>query len=266
MEQMQRLIEVMARLRDPDNGCPWDLRQDFASIAPYTIEEAYEVEDAIARGDIADLRDELGDLLLQVAFHARMAEESGLFDFEAVARSICDKLVRRHPHVFGGVEFTTDAQRAAAWEAIKREERRAKGETDADESLLDGIAQGLPALMRAEKLQKAAARGGFDWSEREPVLAKVREELAEVEAELDSGDREALADEVGDLLFAAANLARHLGVDPEEALRRGNRKFERRFRLVEATVRERGGMMGEAGLEELDRVWNEIKTREGSIV
>ena len=267
MQQTRRLIEVMARLRDPQRGCAWDLRQDFASIAPYTIEEAYEVADAIARQDMAELRDELrdelGDLLLQVAFHARMAEEVGLFDFEAVAQAIGDKLVRRHPHVFEGVEFGSDAERAAAWEEIKRQERRDKGvQEDSQESLLDGIAQGLPALMRAEKLQKAAARGGFDWTDPEPVVAKVREELAEVEAQIGSDDRDALAEEVGDLLFAAANLARHLGIDPEHALRQGNRKFEQRFRRVEAAVRARGEAITDMGLAELDRIWDQIKRHE----
>lgn len=263
MQQTRRLIEVMARLRNPDNGCPWDLRQDFSTICAYTIEEAYEVADAIARRDMVDLRDELGDLLLQVVFHAQMAAEAGLFDFESVARAIVDKLVRRHPHVFAGVEFADDGERAAAWEAIKAQERAEKrGGQAADSSLLAGIALGLPALMRAEKLQRAAARGGFDWSDTAPVLAKVREELEEVAEAAVQDDRDAVAEELGDLLFAAVNLARHLKVDPETALRAANGKFERRFRAVEKALGERGQSAQEATLAQMDALWEQVKVAE----
>lgn len=263
MEQTRRLIEVMARLRAPDGGCSWDLRQDFSTIAPYTIEEAYEVADAIARENVADLREELGDLLLQVAFHAQMAQEAGLFDFEAVAEGIVDKLIRRHPHVFGGVEFRDDAERAAAWEAAKAEERRDKQSAQSDTAgLLAGIALGLPALMRAEKLQRAAARGGFDWPDPGPVLDKVREEVQEVADEVASGDQAAQSEEVGDLLFAVVNLARHLKVDPESALRRANRKFERRFGHVERSLGARGQSPDEATLEEMEILWEEAKSSE----
>ena len=221
----------MAALRDPDTGCPWDVAQDFASIAPYTIEEAYEVADAIARGDIADLRDELGDLLLQVVFHARIAEEAGHFDFTAVAAAISDKLVRRHPHVFGDQGKISAAAQTANWETLKAAERAANAAAKGrPESVLDGVPLPFPALLRAYKLQRRAARVGFDWPELAPVAAKVEEEWAELTAEIDNaGDKARLTDEVGDMLFAVVNLARHLDIDPEAALRAGNAKFERRF-------------------------------------
>ncbi len=231
MSDIARLLAVMARLRNRDNGCPWDLAQDFASIAPYTIEEAYEVADAIARGDMADLKGELGDLLFQVVFHARMAEEAGQFGFSDVVAAICEKLERRHPHIFGDV-IAADARTVKAnWEAIKAAERAAAGSPDRPASALDGVASALPALMRAEKLQSRAARVGFDWDDVADVRAKVVEELAELDAATSPDHR---AEEAGDLLFAVVNLLRHHGIDAEDALRAGNAKFERRFRAMEA--------------------------------
>lgn len=254
MQHTRRLLDLMARLRDPQRGCPWDLRQDFASVAPYTLEEAYEVADAIARRDFDDLRLELGDLLLQVAFHAQMAREAGLFDFEDVAAGICDKLLRRHPHVFGDAVFETDADRSAAWEAAKAAERGAK-----DSGVLAGVAQALPALKRAQKLQQRAARVGFDWPDLTPVLDKLDEELAEVREALSQDDRDAVADELGDLLFVMANLGRHLKVDAEDALRRGNAKFERRFAYIEQALRAAGRQPEDCTLAELDALWDAAK-------
>ena len=258
------LLTLMAQLRDPDTGCPWDVQQDFASIAPYTIEEAYEVADAIARGDIADLRDELGDLLLQVVFHARIAEEAGHFDFTAVAAAISDKLVRRHPHVFGNRGKISAATQIASWESLKAAERAgnaaAKGRP---ESVLDGVPLAFPALLRAYKLQRRAARVGFDWPELAPVAAKVEEEWGELTAEIDNaGDQARLTEEVGDLLFAVVNLARHLEIDPEAALRAGNAKFERRFRAVEDGFREKGRQMAAASIEDMEVLWNAAKASE----
>ena len=249
---IDRLLAVMARLRDPNTGCPWDLEQDFSTIAPYTIEEAYEVADAIERGALDELRDELGDLLFQVVFHARMAEEQGLFDFNAVAAASADKMERRHPHVFGEVSIDDAEQQTRAWEEHKAEERRRKGQ----DSLLDGIGRGLPELTRAFKLQKRAARIGFDWPDAGPVLDKLREELAELEAEIQSGDRDAAEDELGDLLFVCTNLARKLELDPGHALRRSNGKFERRFRRMEALAGERLAAME---LDQLEALWQQVK-------
>ncbi|MED5366601.1 MAG: nucleoside triphosphate pyrophosphohydrolase [Pseudomonadota bacterium] len=258
------LLTLMAQLRDPDTGCPWDVQQDFASIAPYTIEEAYEVADAIARGDIADLRDELGDLLLQVVFHARIAEEAGHFDFTAVAAAISDKLVRRHPHVFGAQGKISAATQSASWESLKAAERAANAAAKGrPESVLDGVPLPFPALLRAYKLQRRAARVGFDWPELAPVAAKVEEEWAELTAEVDNaGDQARLTEEVGDLLFAVVNLARHLEIDPEAALRAGNAKFERRFRAVEDGFREKGRQMAAASLEDMEVLWNAAKASE----
>ena len=258
------LLTLMAQLRDPDTGCPWDVQQDFASIAPYTIEEAYEVADAIARGDIADLRDELGDLLLQVVFHARIAEEAGHFDFTAVAAAISDKLVRRHPHVFGDQGKISAATQSASWESLKAAERAANAAAKGrPESVLDGVPLPFPALLRAYKLQRRAARVGFDWPELAPVAAKVEEEWSELTAEIDNaGDQARLTEEVGDLLFAVVNLARHLEIDPEAALRAGNAKFERRFRAVEDGFREKGRQMAAASLEEMEVLWNAAKAIE----
>ncbi|MBX9731699.1 MAG: nucleoside triphosphate pyrophosphohydrolase [Sphingomonas sp.] len=246
---VDRLVTIMARLRDPIGGCSWDLAQDFASIAPYTIEEAHEVADAIERSDMADLKDELGDLLLQVIFHSRMAEEAGHFALDDVVTAICDKMERRHPHIFGEAVGDPEASPPRPWEQIKAEERAAKAASGA----LDGVALGLPALMRAEKLQKRAARTGFDWPDASGPRAKVVEELAEVDAAT-SPDHQ--AEEVGDLLFAVVNWARHLGIDAEAALRRGNAKFERRFKAMEA----KAGLGFEAmTLADKEALWQSIK-------
>jgi ATP diphosphatase len=257
---IERLLWVMARLRDPDGGCPWDLVQDFASIAPYTIEEAYEVADAIERGGLDDLEGELGDLLLQVVYHAQMAKEAGRFDFETVAARIADKMIRRHPHVFGTAEVESAAAQSLAWEEAKAAERRQKQTECGDPSILADLPLGLPALTRAAKLQRRAARVGFDWPEVGQVFDKLEEELAEVKAELAADASPArLADEMGDLLFAAVNLARHLGVDGETALRRANQKFERRFRAIETALRAAGRDLGDASLEEMEALWQAAK-------
>jgi ATP diphosphatase len=260
---LARLLAVMARLRDPERGCPWDVQQDFASIAPYTIEEAYEVADAIDRGDLADLKDELGDLLLQVAFHARMAEEQGAFAFDDVAAAIADKMVRRHPHVFDpahGGHASADAQ-TAAWETDKAAERAAKGEADA--SALAGIARGLPEWQRAVKLQKRAARVGFDWPGAGPVFDKLHEEIEELRAEFAAGaGHAALEDELGDVLFVCANLARHGQVDFGAALRRANAKFERRFRRMEALAAADGVDLSALPLAGQDAYWDRAKGEE----
>jgi len=256
MRQTARLIEIMARLRHPEDGCPWDLRQDFGSLVPFTLEEAYEVADAVERRDFIDLQEELGDLLLQVAFYARLAEEQGLFDFEGVAGGICDKLVRRHPHVFEGMVFGTDAERQSFWENSKVEEKKERS-GDLPHSALDGIAASLPALMQAEKLQKKAARASFDWTDPEPVFAKVEEELRELRAAYGSDQPARVAEEVGDLLFSVVNLARHLAVDPEMALRASNRKFTDRFRYMERRLGARA--MTECEPEMLDTLWEEAK-------
>src|SRR5690242_18132159 len=239
---LDRLLAIMARLRDPNNGCPWDREQNFSTIAPYTIEEAYEVAEACERGDAAALKDELGDLLFQVVFHARMAEEAGLFAFDDVARTIAEKMLRRHPHVFADAVVPDAAAQSTAWEEHKAAERRAKAAAAGTaESALDGVGTALPALTRAEKLQRRAARVGFDWPELPPILDKIEEEIGELRHELDSGgDAGRVADEVGDLLFSVVNLARRLGTDPEQALRGACRKFERRFRRVETLLAARG--------------------------
>lgn len=261
-----RLIEIMAALRTPETGCPWDLQQDFASIAPYTIEEAHEVADAIARGDIDDLRDELGDLLLQVVFHARMAQEQGAFAFDDVVEAITRKLVRRHPHVFGDTRDLTPDAVKGLWDRIKadeRVERAAAGKPPVGGTgALAGIPAGLPALMRALKLQQKAGKVGFDWNDPRAVLAKIREEADEIEAALDTGTQDEISDEVGDLLFAVVNLARHAGADPDAALRAANLKFERRFAAIEAALAKAGKTPSEATLEEMDRLWDEAKVAE----
>ena len=262
--ELERLLGIMARLRDPLQGCPWDLQQDFASIAPYTIEEAYEVADAIDRGDLDDLCDELGDLLLQVVFHAQMASEQGAFGFADVARAISDKMQRRHPHVFAQVQVDGAEDVNSNWEAIKRAERAAKG--DADTSALAGISRGLPEWQRAVKLQSRAARVGFDWPGPAPVLDKVRDELDEVAAEFARGpvqDNQArLEEELGDLLFVCANLARHAKVDVGAALRHANHKFERRFRAMEAQAAAAGASMAGLDLEAQERLWEQAKAAE----
>ncbi|MDQ0009924.1 ATP diphosphatase [Luteibacter jiangsuensis] len=256
------LIAIMARLRDPENGCPWDVKQSFATIAPYTIEEAYEVADAIDRVDMHDLRDELGDLLLQVVFHARMAEEAGHFAFGDVVEAICDKMLRRHPHVFGDVTHASDLARSRDWDRLKAEERAAKGADDT--SALAGISRGLPEWQRAVKLQKRAANVGFDWPDHRPVLDKIEEEIEEVRHEFENGaDEERLADEIGDVLFVAANLARHAKVDVSRALRGANAKFERRFRAMEALAAMEGRELASYSLQEQEMLWRRVK-REAS--
>ena len=231
MKNTRNLLRIMACLRHPEQGCSWDRKQSFASLIPHTLEEAYEVVDAIEREDYSDLQDELGDLLLQVVFHSRLAEEEGLFDFESVAQTICEKLTRRHPHVFGDARFDSDAERIKAWEAVKTAERGTKKKTvDNPGSILDGIAANLPALMHAAKIQTRASRHGFDWPGPTPVFDKIEEELAEVREAVESDDQQQIRDEIGDLLFVVVNLARHLKVEPETALREGSRKFSRRFR------------------------------------
>jgi ATP diphosphatase len=252
---MQRLLAIMARLRDPTGGCPWDQVQDFASIAPYTIEEAYEVADAIARRDVAALKDELGDLLFQVVYHARLAEEMGAFGFAEVAASICDKMVRRHPHVFGDAPAREQDGHTASWELLKRAERIARAES----GVLAGVPMALPALTRAEKLCARAARVGFDWPDAAAVLEKLEEELAELRAELPEAAPDRLEDEMGDILFVLANLARKLRLDPEAALRRGNDKFTARFGAVERLLAAQGLTPAEAGLEAMEAAWQQVK-------
>ena len=266
---IDRLLSLMARLRDPQAGCPWDLEQDFSTIAPYTIEEAYEVADAIDRNDLGGLKDELGDLLLQVVFHAQMAAEQGAFGFDDVVTAIADKMVRRHPHVFADARAAdarpADAQeQTATWEQIKRAERAAAGELD--DSALAGISRGLPEWQRALKLQSRAARTGFDWPGHEPVIAKLHEEIEEVRAEFGRGaveaNRERLQDEIGDLLFVAANLARHAQVDVGAALRHANHKFERRFRAMEALAQAAGTPLPTLSLQQQEACWDQVKRQE----
>jgi ATP diphosphatase len=278
-----RLLEIMAALRTPGTGCPWDLEQDFATIAPYTIEEAYEVADAIARGNLDDLREELGDLLLQVVFHARMAQEQGAFDFADVVQTLTEKLIRRHPHVFGDARGLTTEAVEGLWERIKTQERAEKARpqnaqvqtaqiangsgghvpgNEPEAGALAGVPVALPALTRALKLQAKASKVGFDWNDPLAVLAKIREEADEIEAELATGNNIAATAEVGDLLFAVVNMARHLDADPEAALRAANRKFERRFAAIERALAERGKAPLEATLEEMDDLWNQAKAAE----
>jgi nucleoside triphosphate diphosphatase len=255
------LIEIMAALRTPGTGCPWDLEQNFRTIAPYTLEEAYEVADAIARGNLDDLKDELGDLLLQVTFHARMAEEQGAFDFGGVVETVTTKLVRRHPHVFADADGKTANAVEGLWERIKSEEKAERAEAGPT-SALAGVPVALPALTRALKLQKKAGQVGFDWNDPRAVLAKIREEADEIEAELDRSTNGEAAAEVGDLLFAVVNLARHLGADPEDVLRQTNLKFERRFAAIERTLAARGKAPKDATLAEMEALWDEAKAAE----
>ena len=256
------LLNIMEKLRDPDNGCPWDKAQDFKSIVPFTIEEAYEVADTIERMALDELPDELGDLLFQVVFYCQLGKEQGLFDFEAVISRICDKLTRRHPHVFDGLAATTTSEIKQNWEALKAEER-SKRQLN---SVLDDIPLSLPALSRSIKIQKRVARVGFDWAELEPVVAKIHEEIDEVlyEVQQETVEPKKVQDEMGDLLFAVVNLARHLGVEPEQALRQANQKFERRFRGVEAYAQADGRAMTEHSLEELDGYWDKVKQDEAN--
>jgi ATP diphosphatase len=262
---VKRLIEIMAALRTPKTGCPWDLEQNFATIAPYTIEEAYEVADAISRADLDDLRDELGDLLLQVVFHARMAEEEKAFDFGDVVTAITVKLIRRHPHVFGDTAGpATHEQIRGTWDVIKKQEKaeravRNSQREQAESSLLASVKAGVPALTRAYELQKKVATVGFDWREPAPVVDKIREETGEIEAALASGERGKIAEEIGDLMFTAINLARVSGIDPESALRATNAKFERRFAYVENRILATGRKLEEVSLDEMDKLWDEAK-------
>ena len=260
-----RLIEIMAALRTPGTGCPWDLEQDFSTIAPYTLEEAYEVADAIARGDLDDLRDELGDLLLQVVFHARMAQEQGAFEFADVVQTITEKLIRRHPHVFGDLQGKTADEVKGLWDRIKAEEkaaRAARGGEPEDIGALVGVPVAMTALTRALKLQDKAGKVGFDWNDPMAVLSKIREECDEIEAEIATGDRDKAAAEVGDLLFAVVNLARHLDVDPEAALRGCNQKFVQRFAAIERALAAQGKRPQDATLAEMDALWDAAKAAE----
>ena len=257
MNNIEKLLEIMDQLRDPGTGCPWDLEQDFSTIAPYTIEEAYEVADAIARDDMPALRDELGDLLFQVVFYARMAKETDAFDFSDIVDSICDKLLRRHPHVFGSDEERAAGLREGSWERIKAEER---GQRD-DDGALAGVARSLPALKRAQKLGKRAAAVGFDWPDRGGVRDKIHEEFEELDEAVASGESSRVEDEFGDLLFAVVNLARHLGVDAEKALMGANGKFERRFGEMEKVIKDSGGRFRDHNLESLDQEWRAAKRR-----
>jgi len=266
-KDISRLLEIMAALRDPETGCPWDVKQDFASIAPYTIEEAYEVADAIQRGDMEDLREELGDLLLQVVFHARMAEEAGSFDFGDVVEAITTKMIRRHPHVFGDEDARGAGTAKGMWEKIKAQEKaerhtRRRNAPDADASspgFLDDVPLALPGLTRALKLQQKAARVGFDWGEARPILDKIEEEIGELREALDRNDDEGAADEYGDLLFALVNLGRHLKLDPEAALRGTNDKFRDRFHFIESTLADAGRSLDEASLDEMEAIWQQSK-------
>ena len=266
---IKALLDIMAQLRTPGTGCPWDLEQNFASIAPYTIEEAYEVTDAIARGDLGDLCDELGDLLLQVVFHARMAEEQGAFSFGDVVEAITKKMIRRHPHVFADANGVITPEHVEGnWERIKAEEkaeraaRRSSGDAPLAKSLLSGVKTGQPALTRAMALQRKASSVGFDWNDPREVLRKIREEADEIEAALDRGDADELAGETGDLLFALVNLARHVGTDPDLTLRGTNAKFERRFYYIEQALAAQGRSLEGASLAEMDALWNEAKAKE----
>ena len=258
---IEEMLAVMARLRDPETGCPWDLQQTFSSIAPYTIEEAFEVADAIAAGDHEGLRDELGDLLLQVIFHARMAEEQGLFDFDDVTRGLIDKMVRRHPHVFGDRQGASLAEIKDTWEATKASEQAQRGTPR--ESQLDGVPAGLPALQRAAKVQKKAARVGFDWPQAAPVLAQVRAELDELEAAMVAGHQDAIVDELGDVLFTVVNLSRHVRADGEQALRGATHKFERRFRAMEALAAADDTTLAALDIDRLEALWHAAKRGEG---
>jgi ATP diphosphatase len=262
--EAKRLVEIMEALRSPGTGCAWDLEQTFETIVPYTIEESYEIADAVERGDMNDLKEELGDLLLQVVFQARIAEERGLFDFGSVVEAITQKMIRRHPHVFGAVRGLTPDEVKALWERIKRDEKSAKSTADPASGvcILADIPLALPGLTRAVKLQAKASTVGFDWNDARLVIEKIREETDEIEAALETGDSAAIAGEIGDLLFSAANLARHVKADPEAAIRRANAKFERRFRYIEEALARDGLAPGTVALEEMEALWNTAKSQE----
>ncbi len=262
MESVQRLLDIMSRLRDPETGCPWDQRQTYSTIVPYTLEEAYEVADAIQRGDMGELRDELGDLLFQVVFYSQIAREEGHFDFQQVAEAICEKMLRRHPHVFSDAEYESDEALRHAWESTKARERKQRNDATVH-SELDGVARALPALIRAEKLQKRAARVGFDWPDVKGAIEKLEEELAEVRAEIEADDDAALQEELGDLLFSVVNVTRLLGMDAEQTLSRANEKFERRFRSMEQQLHSNGRQeLLDLSPEAWDEVWEVVKRRE----
>lgn len=257
MKNLQRLLQIMEQLRAPETGCSWDKKQDFTSLIPYTLEEAYEVVDAIERDDMQDLKAELGDLLFQVVFHSQLAKEQGLFDFEQVAENVADKLIRRHPHVFADVVYANEAEQKQAWETLKATERAAK-EVE-NHTILSGVAKNLPALVQCKKIQDRAANHGFDWPEVEPVYDKVLEELDEVKEAWQSGDQEHIEEEIGDLLLVAVNLARHMQVNPEQALKKSTEKFTRRFEYIEQKVTQSGREVNRCDLAELDSLWNEAK-------
>ncbi len=259
LKNTQQLLDLMARLRRPEDGCAWDLKQDFTSLIPYLIEEAYEVVDAIERNDLDDLRSELGDLLLQVVFHSQIAEERGLFNFDQVSATIAEKLIRRHPHVFADAVFNSDEERHLAWEQAKAAERQEKNKAVAQSSVLSGVAGSLPALMECEKIQDRAAQHGFDWPDVAPVFAKVQEELDEVHEAWKSGDQVHIQEEIGDLLLVAVNLARHLNVNPEIALKESTKKFSKRFNYIEQQVEASGRSLRDCKLMELDAFWHEAK-------
>ena len=259
LKNTQQLLDIMSRLRNPEGGCAWDIKQDFTTLIPYLIEEAYEVVDAIERNDLDDLRKELGDLLLQVVFHSQIANELGLFSFEEVSAGIAEKLIRRHPHVFSDAVFNTDAERHQAWEQAKADERQEKNKTAKPDSLLSGVAGNLPALIECEKIQDRAAQHGFDWPEVSPVFDKVLEELQEVKEALESGDQAHIQEEIGDLLLVTVNLARHLKVNPEIALKESTKKFSKRFHYIEQQVAASGRHLRDCELMELDAFWHEAK-------
>ncbi|MCW8955820.1 MAG: nucleoside triphosphate pyrophosphohydrolase [Gammaproteobacteria bacterium] len=258
MKNMTKLLEIMASLRNPTNGCPWDIKQTFQTIVPYTLEEAYEVADSIERGQMSELKDELGDLLFQVVFYTQMAKEQGLFEFDDVVQAINDKLIRRHPHVFADAEYKDDQSLHQAWEQAKASERDDRAEQEAA-GILDGVARALPSLKRAQKLQKRAASVGFDWPTVEPVLDKIEEEIQELREAMAAQDKAAQFEETGDLLFSCVNLARHLDIDAEEALRHGNAKFEHRFGAVEQKVNESDREFNQHSLDELEALWQGLK-------
>lgn len=265
MQSIEKLIEIMRALRDPKSGCPWDLEQDFQSLIPYTLEEAYEVADAIERNNLDDIKSELGDLLFQIVFYSQLAKEQEVFDFNDVAQAISDKLIRRHPHVFAGAKVKDAAEQTKEWEKIKQQEREAKAEKNANHlSILDDVSRTLPSLMRSEKLQKRAAKEGFDWPDINGVLKKVHEELDEVQQEFDAKtqDKEKIEDEIGDLFFSCINLSRHAGLDAEQCVRKANLKFERRFRELEKIAYNKGFHVNETNTDELEKLWQEVKSRE----
>ena len=265
MQSIEKLVEIMRSLRDPDNGCPWDLEQNFQSLIPYTIEEAYEVADAIEQNNLEDIKDELGDLLFQIIFYSQLAKEQNAFDFYDVAEAIGEKLIRRHPHVFSDAQIKNSEEQTKEWEKIKQEEREIKSIKNLSElSILDDVSRALPSLMRSEKLQKRAAREGFDWSNIQDVMLKVNEELTQVQQELnaDVQDKEKIEDEIGDLFFSCINLSRHAGLNAEQCVRKANLKFERRFRELEKTANNNGLQINEIHTDGLEKLWHEVKSRE----